>query len=144
MIALDTNLLIYAHRARNPFHRQARSAIAQACQNPSGCGIASASVSEFLSVVTHPRSQDKPSTISEATAFLRGLGEDGGVRVWVPGEGFPQRFLQAVQDLAVTGVRIFDLQIALTVLENGAVEIWTHDRDFISLPGLKKRDPFSN
>jgi len=43
----------------------------------------------------------------------------------------------------VQGPRIFDLQIALTAFENGATEIWTHDRNFLSLPGLRVRDPFS-
>ena len=39
--------------------------------------------------------------------------------------------------------RLFDLQIALTAVENGAREIWTHDRNFLSLPGLRVRDPLA-
>jgi predicted nucleic acid-binding protein len=41
----------------------------------------------------------------------------------------------------IRGARIFDLQIALTAVEHGAREIWTHDQDVLSLPGLRVRDP---
>ena len=36
---------------------------------------------------------------------------------------------------------IFDLQIAVIALEHGAREIWTHDRNFLSVPTVKIRDP---
>lgn len=35
----------------------------------------------------------------------------------------------------------FDLQIALIALENSATHIWTHDRNFVGVPGLKIHDP---
>jgi predicted nucleic acid-binding protein len=41
----------------------------------------------------------------------------------------------------IPGTPIFDLQIALTAVESGAREIWTHDRDFLTLPGLRVRNP---
>jgi len=44
-------------------------------------------------------------------------------------------------NLGIHGARIFDLQIALIALENGATEIWTHDRNFLKIPGLKIHDP---
>jgi hypothetical protein len=44
-------------------------------------------------------------------------------------------------DLKIQGRRIFDLQIALASFEAGATEIWTHDRNFVSLPGLPAKDP---
>jgi len=44
-------------------------------------------------------------------------------------------------DLQVAGSRIYDLQIALIAFENGATEIWTHDRNFTRIPGLHVHDP---
>jgi predicted nucleic acid-binding protein len=41
----------------------------------------------------------------------------------------------------VCGARIFDLQIAMIAAENGATQIWTHDRAFVSIPGLRAVDP---
>jgi len=58
-----------------------------------------------------------------------------------PGGGFTERLLQLAHDLNVSDTRIFDLQIALSVFGNGASEIWTHDRNFIRIPGLRTYDP---
>jgi hypothetical protein len=143
MIALDTNLLIYAHRAATAEHRAAQRAIEEACGASGGCGIAATSVAEFWAIVTHPAAAGRPSTSAEASGFLRALVDDGGLQVWTPGMGFGERLWQLAADLGVTGVRIFDLQIALTAFENGAREIWTHDRAFISLPGLRLQDPLA-
>jgi hypothetical protein len=57
--------------------------------------------------------------------------------VWTPGTGFDERLLQLAVDLDVSGPRIFDLQIALTAFEHGAAELWTHDRNFVKIPGLR-------
>lgn len=46
--------------------------------------------------------------------------------------------------LGASGNRIFDLHIALLAMEAGATEIWTHDRDFINLPGLTVHDPIAD
>ena len=143
MIALDTNLLIYAHRAAVPEHRAARRALERAARAEAGWGISQASLAEFWSVVTHPAAAGRPSTAAEAAAFLTALRRDGGAELWLPGPGFGERLLRLATDLAVQGPRIFDLQIALTALEHGAREIWTHDQRFLSLPGLRVRDPLA-
>jgi hypothetical protein len=59
-----------------------------------------------------------------------------------PGRGVRRAgFVQLAEDLDVRGTRIFDLQIGLTALDNGAFELWTHDRDFVHIPGRRLRDP---
>ena len=52
-----------------------------------------------------------------------------------------ERLTRVAGDRKIEGSRIFDLQIALVSFEGGASEIWTHDRHFVSLPGLPARDP---
>lgn len=142
MIAVDTNLLVYAHRSSLPEHRRARRAIERASGDPRGWGIALASVAEFWSVVTHSASP-RPSTGREASAFLAALETGAAMQVWVPRTGFATRLLQLASDLEVAGVRVFDLQIALTVFEHGASELWTHDRSFTRVPGLRLVDPLA-
>lgn len=61
--------------------------------------------------------------------------------MWIPREGFSARLLQWAENLGVQGLGIFDLQIALTAFDNGATEIWTHDRQFTALPGIRVHDP---
>jgi hypothetical protein len=58
--------------------------------------------------------------------------------------GFTERLLQLACDLNVSGGRIFDLQIALSVFDNGASEVWTHDANFVRIPGLRVHDPIGN
>lgn len=140
MIALDTNLLIYAHRSGTPEHRAARVAIERACGATGGCAITLPSVAEFFSVVTHPSASGGPSRARDAAGFFAAM-EQGGVVLLSPGPSFAARLLQAAADLDVTGSRIFDLQIGLCALDGGATELWTHDRKFLKIPGLAVKHP---
>ena len=89
-----------------------------------------------------PASPSCPSP-SEAAGFINALTTTGGGHLWQPGPGFPGRLLQAAEARGIHGPRIFDLQIALTAVEAGASEIWTHDQGFVTVPGLRVRDPFA-
>ncbi|MGH7278464.1 MAG: type II toxin-antitoxin system VapC family toxin [Candidatus Rokuibacteriota bacterium] len=140
MIAVDSNLLIYAHRAATPEHRAARRALERAAGGASGWGIALPSIAEFWAVVTHPAASGRPSTGGEASRFIASL-VTAGAQLWLPGAGFAERLLRVAADRKVMGARIFDLQIALIALESGARELWTHDRAFQSLTGLVTHDP---
>ncbi len=142
MIALDTNLLVYAHRSGAPETERARRAVERASEDPRGWGISLASIAEFWAVVTHaPLVSGPPSTPGEVRRFLSALLDEAGGRLWMPREAFWQRLVETAEELGVHGPRIYDLQIALTAVDNGAVEIWTHDRGFVSLPGLRVHDP---
>jgi len=143
MIAIDTNLLVYAHRRGLAEHRAAQRAIQKACDDGRGWGISVQSVAEFWSVVTHPASVGGPSSPDSARSFLTTLRDTAGMQVWSPGAGFEDRLLQLATDLAVTGSRIFDLQIALTAFTEGAAELWTHDLAFVKVPGLLLRYPLA-
>lgn len=143
VIAIDTNLLVYAHRRAVAEHDAARRAIEAACNSPRGWGIALAAMAEFYGIVTHPAASGRPSTPDEAVAFLQMLETRGGMAVWTPGPQFGTRLVQTAADLLVTGVRVFDLQIALCALDSGATELWTHDRNFVKVPGLRLRDPLA-
>ena len=140
MIAIDTNLLVYAHRSRTPEHGRARKAIARAASERTGWGFAAASLTEFWAIATHPASEGPPSTPAQAAAFVRALVR-AGAQIWLPGPGFGDRLLQLASDLDVIGQRIFDLQIALAAFEGGATALWTHDARFVKVPGLRLHDP---
>lgn len=143
MIALDSNLLVYAHRAAAPEHLAARAAIEFAAADPRGWGIALPSVSEFWMVATHPSSAGGPSTGTQAQAFLDALRRDGGMRTFLPRSGFDTRLAATAATMAVNGARVFDLQIGLIALEAGATEIWSHDRRFAAPRGLAVHDPLA-
>jgi toxin-antitoxin system PIN domain toxin len=140
MIALDTNLLIYAHRSGTREHAAACGAIEKACNAAGGCGIPLPCVAEFFSIVTHPAASGRPSPPQAAADFFAAL-EEAGIGILAPGPSFTIRLLQTAIDLDVTGPRIFDVQIALCAVDGGATELWTHDRGFVKLHGLAVRHP---
>ena len=135
MIALDTNLLVYAHRSGTPEHKAARQVIEGAAATGSW-GFAAPVVAEFWGVVTHPAASGRPSSPDEALRFLVALSS-AGAELWSPGAGFGLRLAQLATDLDISGNRVFDLQIALCAFEGGARELWTHDSRFVTVPGLR-------
>jgi toxin-antitoxin system PIN domain toxin len=139
MIALDTNLLVYAHRSGTPEHKAARAAIERAAASR-GWGIAAPVIAEFWSVVTHHAASGRPSRPVEARRFLTALA-DADAEIWSPGTGFGLRLAQLAEDLEVSGNRIVDLQIALCAFEGGARELWSHDSRFVTIPGLRLVQP---
>ena len=141
MIALDTNLLVYAHHADSPEHRAARRAIETIAAEEEGAwGIALPTVAEFWTVVTHPKRGVQRSSPEEARRFLTAL-TDAGARLYSPGNHFGERLAGTAVDLGIEGPRIFDLQIALTAFDNGVTRIWTHDERFVAVPGQRIYDP---
>jgi toxin-antitoxin system PIN domain toxin len=143
VIAVDTNLLLYAHRAGCAEHKAARQAIEDAAKDSDGWGIPSPCLLEFWSVATHPASIGGGSSPADARRFIEALMETAGATILSPPPALAPRCMQLAEQLDVRGPRIFDLQIGLAALDAGVTEIWTHDAGFIALPGLKVRDPLA-
>jgi uncharacterized protein len=143
VIALDSNVLIYAHRAGCAEHRRAQAALEKAAASPGGWGFSLPSLGEFWAQVTHPKYPGAPASVDEASGFLRQLTEAAGAQVFLPGPGFPSRLASSARQLRATGFHVFDVQIAMMALENGATVFWTHDRSILRLPGLKYFDPIA-
>ena len=141
MIAIDTNLLVYAHRSGYSRHPVAIKALEEAFRNPTGWGIPLTCTTEFWSIVTHAKMGDRPSHPDEARSFLVNILEDGAGLILYPGTDLFSRLGRLAEELQVEGPRIFDLMIALTATDNGAVEIWTYDASFREIPGLRVIDP---
>ena len=141
MIALDTNILVYAYDTTRPEHTAAKDAIRRASMSHDGFGTALMCLAEFWSVATHPRLSKQPSA-QAAYAFYQTL-RAAGLRIWYPKNGFSNRILQTAVAQNLLGSSIFDLQIALLALEHHATEMWTHDKNFIALFGLRVVDPLT-
>jgi toxin-antitoxin system PIN domain toxin len=143
LIAVDTNLLVYAHRSAVQQHAAARASIERAARDPRGWGVPAPCLAEFWMVVTHPAASGRPSTPAEALAFIEALRESGRMQVMEVREGMASRLIGLAERLHLRGPRIFDLQIGLCALEAGATELWSHDRGFIAPAGLRIVDPLA-
>ncbi len=54
MIAVDTNLLVYAHRPETPFHERAQDVLTAAVGGTEPVSVPRPCVHEFLAVVSNP------------------------------------------------------------------------------------------
>jgi predicted nucleic acid-binding protein len=66
VIALDTNILVYAHREDSPFHEAAFRRVAELAEGPAIWAIAWPCLHEFLEIVTHPRVYAPPTPLARA------------------------------------------------------------------------------
>lgn len=129
MIAVDTNVLVYAHREEMPEHSAAHARLVQLGEGASPWGLPLFCLGEFVRVVTHPRLFAPPSTLEQALGFLDALLESPTARVLAPDEGYWSLFRGLTAEARATGNLAFDAQIAAVCVTHG-VTLLTEDRDF--------------
>lgn len=136
MIAVDTNILVYAHREEQLQHRAARARLVQLAESPARWAIPVVCLAEFLRVVTHPRLFDPPFRPAEACEALDRVLASPSVLVITPGERFWPLLARAVDEAGAIGNLVFDAQIVALCREAGASALLTEDRDFDRFPGF--------
>ncbi len=141
MIAVDTSLLVHAHRRDSEWHATAARLIKELAEGRAGWAIPWSCLHEFLAIVTHPRIYAPPSTmraaLDQAGAWLASpslvlLGE---------ARDHLSRLEAVLLAGKVTGPRVHDARIAALCQGHGVEEIWTADRDFGRFGSLRARNP---
>lgn len=141
MIAVDTQLLVFAHREDSPFHAAAITALTGLAEGSPGWAIPWPVVHEFLAIVTHPRLYRPPSTPEQAFAFLETLLASPALRLLGEGPAHLSTLRRLCQDGRITGPVVHDARIAALCLDHKVKELWSADRDFSRCKGLKTRNP---
>jgi toxin-antitoxin system PIN domain toxin len=136
VIAVDTNILIYADREEMPLHALAIARLRALAEGDAAWALPVFCIGEFLRVVTHPRLFDPPTPPDEAVASIFALLESPSVRLLVPGTRFMPLLRDAMREGAVFGNLVFDAQIVALCLEHGARTLLTEDRDFTRFRGI--------
>lgn len=137
MIAVDTNVLVYAHREEMAQHRQARERLTQLAESAETWGIPVFCLGEFLRVVTHMRVFDPPYSAEEACEAIARVLASPSLRVLVPGDRYPELLLAAIREARAVGNLVMDAQIVAVCREAGARCLLTEDRDFARFPGFR-------
>jgi len=140
MLAVDTNVLVYASRTDMPFHDHAAAAVRRVVAGNEPWAIPWPCVHEFLATVTNSRVFVDPTPVERAIDQLEAWHEAGAV--WL-GEGADHlRMLgRMTVDGHLTGPRIHDARIAAICVVQGVSELLSADRDFTRFPDLKVRNP---
>jgi toxin-antitoxin system PIN domain toxin len=130
VIAVDTNILVYAHREELPQHRAARTKLTALAEADAAWGIPVFCVAEFVRVVTHPRLFDPPYSADEACRAVDRLLASPSVRVLHSGPSFLAHFEEALREANAVGNLVFDAHIVAVCRESGVTSLLTEDRDF--------------
>ena len=141
MIAVDTNVLVYAHRADSPFHDQARAALQRLTAAGRTWAIPWPCVHEFLAVVTHPRVYVPPTRPDLASRAVNDLIAMPGLLLLGEAADHGARLRPLLEGPWVVGPKVHDARVAAVCLGHGVEELWTADRNFSWFPELRTRNP---
>jgi len=142
LIALDTNILVYARRSESSHHGAAVKLLRDLAEGQRPWGLPWPCVYEFLRVVTHPRVFDPPTDLDVALDDLASLLESPSLMLMGEGPVHPAHMRRAIASGRATGNLVHDAHIAALAVEHGVSELWTTDKDFARFPDLRIRNPF--
>ena len=141
MIALDTNILVYAHRRDAPQHAEAEAALRGLAEGPDPWAIPWPCVHEFLAVATHPRIFRPPSTLTQALTQVEAWMASPTLVLLGEGSGYWSRVREAITKGRASGPKVHDARVATLCAYHGVRELWSADRDFQRFTGLRVRNP---
>lgn len=139
MIAVDTNVLVYAHRLDSPFHEVAHRVVRELAEGLASWALPWPSLHEFFSVVTNRRLYRIPTPVDLALNQLDSWLESPTVRLLSESPGHLPLLTDLIRSANVVGPQIHDAKIAAICLSHGVRELLTMDRDFSRYPALKTR-----
>lgn len=141
MIAVDTNLLVYAHREDSTFHAAAKELVDSLRHQPAPWAIPWPCIHEFISVATHPGIYRPASALAEALGFVNALLASPQLHLLAESPGYFEKLCEISTAAKLKGPRIHDARIAALCLHHGVRELLSVDRDFSTFPQLKVRSP---
>ena len=141
MIAVDTNLLVYAHREDSPWHQRAYPVLQDLAEGAGAWALPWPCLHEFLAIVTHPRIYDPPTPVSQALEQVEAWLESPTLVLLSEGEGNWPVLAELLAGGRVAGPQVHDARVAALCLHHGVRELWTADRDFGRFPDLSTRNP---
>lgn len=142
MKAVDTNVLVYAHRSEMPQHPTARSVLDGLLTSKEPWALPWPCVYEFLRVVTHPRWFRPPTPTWMAWQSMMGLIAQPGTVLIGPTTRHADVLESLLRDPTLRGNDIFDAHIAALVIEHGVTELITGDRRMRRFDGVRTQHPF--
>jgi toxin-antitoxin system PIN domain toxin len=141
VIAVDTNILVYAHREDSPFHEAAFLRVAELAEGLATWAIPWPCLHEFLAIVTHPRIYAPPTPLDRALDQVDAWLESPTLAVLAESTTHWQTLRALLSDGRVAGALVHDARVAALCRQHGVRELWSADRDFSRFPGLAVVNP---
>lgn len=144
MLAVDTNVLVYAHRREAAEHDRAAAVVRQLAEGREAWAIPWPCVYEFFSVVTSARIwKEAASTQREAWGQLGAWQASPSLRLIGETDGFFTVLEDFLTRARVRGPVVHDARVAAICLAHGVEALLSRDRDFSLFPGLCVNNPFA-
>ena len=141
MIAVDTNILVYAHRKDSAWHDAAAACVRELAEGRAPWAVPWPCIHEFLAIVTHSRIYDPPSQPSAAVLQVDAWLGSPSVVLLTETAGYWGELRGMLEATRVAGAAVHDARVAALCRVHGVRELWTADRDFSRFPGLRTRNP---
>lgn len=141
MIAVDSNLLVYAHREDSPWHDAAYRCMVELAEGHAPWTIPWPCLHEFLAIVTHPRIYALPTPLEKAIDQIEAWLESPSLILISESEDYWLQLRSLLQAGRVSGPQVHDARVAALCQQHGVSELWTADRDFSRFPKLNVRNP---
>jgi hypothetical protein len=141
MTAVDTNVLVAAHRRDANWHERAAAAVRKLAESPAPWAIPWPCLHEFLAIATHPRIFRPPSTLTEALRQAAAWLESPSLVLLAETPTHWATLRRHLETGRIAGPRVHDARIAALCVSHGVSELWSADRDFSRFPDLAVRNP---
>ncbi|HJT98353.1 MAG TPA: TA system VapC family ribonuclease toxin [Rhodanobacteraceae bacterium] len=141
MIAIDTNILVYAHRQDSEFHAPAATLLRTLAEGLHEWSIAWPSVHEFFAIVTHPRIYRPPTPFARALAQLEAWLASPSLVLLGETQRHWETLRAMIVEAHIEGPKVHDARIAALCAQHGVRELYSADRDFSRFPQIAVRNP---
>ena len=141
MIALDTNLLVYAHREDADWHSAAVRCVTDLAEGRQAWAIPWPCVHEFLAIVTHPRIYNPPTPLKAALEQMDAWMDSPSLVLLGEEAGYWSSLRATLEAGRIAGPAVHDARIAALCRQHAVRELWTADRDFGRFKGLRVTNP---
>jgi len=143
LIAVDTNILVYAHRRDSEWHEAAAACVRQLAEAAASWALPWPCLHEFLSIVTHERIYSPASTAAKALEQISVWLKSPSVVLLAETAGYWDVLSRLVEKTKISGPRVHDGRIAALCIHHGVRELLSADRDFSRFGALKTRNPLT-
>ena len=142
MIALDTNILVYARREETAYHHQALSLLKELASGIKPWAIPWPVIYEYVRVVTHHKVFSPPSPLKSVVQDIVALSQAPSLVLIGEQAGHIAVFERTMLSSDAKGNLAHDAHIAAIAIEHGIEEILSCDKDLLRFAPLKSRNPF--
>jgi uncharacterized protein len=141
VIAVDTNILVYAHREDSSFHELASSCLAELAEGLAAWAIPWPCLHEFLAIVTHSRIYRPPTPLPRAIDQIDAWLESPSLVLIAETTAHWPTLKELLSAGRIAGPQVHDGRVAALCRQHGIRELWSADRDFSRFGGIAVTNP---